>query len=329
MKKKIKFGIVGCSRIAENSTLPAIIQSSKAEISMIGSRDTEKAKRFGKKFNCTQYGTYDDVLENDDVDAVYISVPVGLHEKWTLKSAKSGKHILCEKSSTDSYISAKKMILTSKRNNVRLMEGLMFRHHPSHKRVKQLIVTKLGQIYKFYGQYGFPSIPYSDIRYKKNLGGGVFNDVACYPISASRFIFEKEPEEVFGTFEINKKYQIDTKASITLKFSDKEIAHMSVGYDLHYQSFYSLWGNKGHLHLSRSYNIPPTMNPTIRLDVNGREKILSTKPANHFVLMINSFCNELLDIQKSDFNFENDLLQQAKIMDAIRKSVKNHKSVSV
>ena len=114
---KIRIGIIGCSTIAKNSTIPAILKSNNTKLEHIGSRSNSKAIEFSKIFDCKKYGTYDDVINDKNVDAVYISTPVGNHEKWVLKSAKAGKHILCEKSSTTSFNSAKKMVETSKKNN--------------------------------------------------------------------------------------------------------------------------------------------------------------------------------------------------------------------
>ena len=136
MKRKTRFGIIGCSRISDLSTIPAILESQYAELEFIGSRTTAKAKKFAKKFDCKKYGTYEEALKDNQVDAVYISVPVGLHEKWSILAARAGKHILCEKSSTDSYESAKKMVSESKKNNVRIMEGFMFRFPIHSKSIK-------------------------------------------------------------------------------------------------------------------------------------------------------------------------------------------------
>ena len=93
--RKIRFGIIGCTKIANRSSLPALINSNFAELEIIGSRDIEKAKEFANKFKCKNFGTYDDVIENKNVDAVYISVPTGLHQEWAEKAAKSGKRVLC------------------------------------------------------------------------------------------------------------------------------------------------------------------------------------------------------------------------------------------
>ncbi len=321
MKNKIRFGIIGCSRIAENSTIPAIMNSEYAELTYIGSRSSENAEKFANKFNCKKYGTYQDVLSDENVDAVYISTPIGLHEDWTIAAARSGKHILCEKSSTNSYLSAKKMIEITKQNNVRLMEGLMFRFHPSHKKVLQIIHDGiLGKIFSFYGIYGFQAVPKDDIRYKKELGGGVLNDAVCYPVCASRIIFDKEPVGVTCNLQIDKETTIDERAILSLSYGQEQFAQMTVGYGLFYQSLYSIWGTNGFLKLSRSYNIPSDMSASIIVNSNKDNKEITIEPVNHFLLMIDGFCKDLLGIESTMFNFETDLLNQAKVMQAARLS---------
>ncbi|NDB90973.1 MAG: gfo/Idh/MocA family oxidoreductase [Thaumarchaeota archaeon] len=321
MQKKIRFGIIGCSRIAANSTLPAIQTSQYAQIVNIGSRTNEKAQKFAAQFGCNKYGTYEDVLSDEDVDAVYISTPVGLHEEWAVKAANAGKHVLCEKSSTTSYLSAQKMVLSAKQNNTRLMEGFMFRFHPSHKKVLELIRNNaLGRLFSFYGMYGFQAIPKSDIRYNKNLGGGILNDATCYPICASRIIFGKEPIGVTCVLNLDKETSIDERALIMLNYGNDQFAQAAVGYGLFYQSLYSVWGSEGFLKLSRSYNIPPDMSALLTLNNAKENNEISIEPANHFSLMIDGFSKEVLGIDQAAFNFEDDLLNQAKVMEAARLS---------
>lgn len=328
--KKIKIGIIGCSRIAESSVIPAIKSSETAELYMLGSRETKKAKKFAEKFQCENYGTYEDIICNDNIDAVYISTPVGLHEKWTIESLKSKKHVLCEKSSTTNYESAKRMVRIAKENQMRILEGFMFRFHPSHKKVLEIIhEEKIGKIYSFYGQYGFPDVPHSDIRYNKELGGGVLNDAGCYPICASRMIFRKKPIEVYCNLTMNKDHDIDTNASITIRFDGDIIAKMTVGYNLGYQSKYRIWGEKGLIQLSRAYNIPPDMKPIIQMEFAEKDEKILLEPANHFQLMVDSFCKVILEEENEKFNFEEDLLIQAAIMEACRKSFTEKRVIKI
>ena len=329
MRKVIKFGIIGCSEIANNSTIPAILESKNAKIEMIGSRSLKKAKKFAGKFCCNNFGTYEEILENDVIDAVYISVPVGLHKEWSVKAAKSGKHILCEKSSSSSYSDSVKMVQEAKKNKIRIMEGFMFRFHPSHRKVRELVnYGKIGDLYSFFGRYGFPKPSKNNIRFKKELGGGILNDAGCYPICASRIIFKKEPIGVMCQSTLDKN-GIDVRTTINLKYSDSQFAQMITGYGLSYQSSYSLWGTKGFLRLSRSYNIPTDMKPVISLNFEAKEKNILIKPANHFKLMIESFSKEILMKENSSFNFEDDLLNQAKVMEACRMSSKKNKFIEL
>lgn len=329
VKNKINFGIIGCSQIANISTIPAILQSKNASLTMIGSRTCKKAEEFSKRFGCKESGTYDEVLENKNINAVYISVPVGLHKKWAIKAANAGKHILCEKSSSCFYNDSIKMVRAAKKNEVRILEGFMFRFHPSHKKVKEIIKSnKLGKIYSFFGRYGFPNPPKEDIRFKKDLGGGIINDASCYPICASRMIFEEEPIWIMcqSTFDENG---IDIKTSIQMKFDGEKVAQMITGYGMAYQSSYSLWGTKGTLRLTRSYNIPSDMKPQISLDFLNKRKMIFVKPANHFKLMIDAFTDEIIKNKKANFVFEDELLKQAKVMEAVRISSKKNKLVKI
>ena len=296
---------------------------------MIGSRSLKKAKKFAGKFHCDNFGTYEEILENDVIDAVYISVPVGLHKEWSVKAAKSGKHILCEKSSSSSYSDSVKMVQEAKKNKIRIMEGFMFRFHPSHRKVRELVNSgKIGEVYSFFGRYGFPKPPKNNIRFKKNLGGGILNDAGCYPICASRIIFKKEPIGVMCQSTLDKN-GIDVRTTISLKYSDSQFAQIITGYGLSYQSSYSLWGTKGFLQLRRSYNIPANMKPIISLNLAEKEKNILIPPANHFKLMIESFSKEILMKENSSFNFEDDLLDQAKVMEACRISFKKNKFIEL
>jgi len=330
MTAKIKIGIIGCSNIAKISTIPAILKSENSELGHIGSRSEEKAKEFANMFGCKNYGSYDDVLKNESIDAVYISTPIGNHEKWALKAAQAGKHILCEKSSTTSYSSAKKIVTECKNNNVRIMEGFMFRFHPAHTKIKEIINKEtIGKLFSFSSRYGFPPIEKNNIRFVKSLGGGILNDAGCYSINASRMLFNSEPKEVLCDLVMNKKLDVDTKATILMKFDNDRFSQSTVGYDMFYQSVYSLWGNKGYLSLSRAYNVPTDLNVTLNIQTENFNEKMLIKKVDQFKLMINSFSNEILKPNSSWFDFEKDLLNQAKVMEASRISNNEKRFVKI
>lgn len=329
MKTKIKFGILGCSTIANKSVLPAIQKSIHSEIEIIGSRSIDKARKFANNFECKEYGTYNDVLKNSEIDAVYISLPIGLQEKWVIASANAGKHVLCEKSSTTSFESAKKMVSECKMNNVRLMEGLMFRFHPQHKTILNSIKkNELGSIFSFRSVYGFPMPDKKNIRLKKKLGGGVLNDAGCYPVCASRILFESEPIGVLSKLFFKKNIDVDLKFSGMLVYSNNRISSMHVGYGLFFQSMYEIWGEHGKISTNRAYNIPPNEKPIVS-KFKKIEKKIPINSVDHFQLMIDSFSQEILGKKQSMYNFEEDLLKQAKVMDALRISNKEQRYVKL
>jgi len=334
---KIKFGIIGCSRIAKRSVIPAITKSEFAEIEMIGSRSIDKAKKFSNEFNCKKYGTFEDVISDDSVDAVYISTPIGIHEEWAIKAASAGKHILCEKSSTTSFESAKKMTEYSKQNNVRILEGFVFRFHPQHQKVKELIDNnKIGDLVSFNGSFGFPAFPEGDIRYDSKLGGGFLNDCGCYPINASRMIFEEEPIGVSCILSIDAKTGVDIRGTSYIIFENEKTASVTYGNGNYYQAKYNIWGSEGIISLERAYSVPPDFKTKVNIQYStennwdGRKsENYQINAADHFTEMINAFCLEISGDKKSSFNFEEELKNQAKVMEAHRISSNEKRFVSL
>ena len=337
MYSKIKFGIIGCSRIAKRSVIPAITKSEFAEIEMIGSRSIDKAKKFSNEFNCKKYGTFEDVISDDSVDAVYISTPIGIHEEWAIKAASAGKHILCEKSSTTSFESAKKMTEYSKQNNVRILEGFVFRFHPQHQKVKELIDNnKIGDLVSFNGSFGFPAFPEGDIRYDSKLGGGFLNDCGCYPINASRMIFEEEPIGVSCILSIDAKTGVDIRGTSYIIFENEKTASVTYGNGNYYQAKYNIWGSEGIISLERAYSVPPDFKTKVNIQYStennwdGRKsENYQINAADHFTEMINAFCLEISGDKKSSFNFEEELKNQAKVMEAHRISSNEKRFVSL
>jgi len=327
MDQKLRFGIIGCSSISERSTIPAIQKSDFAELAMIGSRSETKAKQFAEKFGCDKFGSYESVLNDDDIDAVYISTPVGTHEEWSVKAANAGKHILCEKSSTTSLESAKKMVDCCTDNKVRIMEGFMFRFHPQHQKVKELINDgKIGEMKSFSGVFGFPAVPEGDIRYDAGLGGGFLNDSGCYPICASRMIFNEEPVTVGCQFKSDVA-GVDVKGTSFLIYKNQKSATITYGNGNYYQAKYEVWGSDGVISLDRAYSVPSDFITKVNLQHNtennweGRQnEIFEIQPKDHFLEILDTFCMEITGSEKTPFNFEEELLNQAKVMEAHRQS---------
>ena len=333
----LKFGVIGCSRIAKRSVIPAIIKSEFADLEKIGSRMKDKGKKFSDEFACKKFGNYDEVISDESIDVVYISTPIGTHEELILKSANAGKHIYCEKSSTTSYESAKRIIDCCKENNVRIIEGFMFRFHPQHHKVKELIrENEIGESISFSGHFGFPAFPDGDIRYDKKLGGGFLNDSGCYPICASRMILDVEPIGVSCNMLIDNKTGVDVKGMSLIKYENEKTALMSYGNGNYYQAKYDVWGSKGIISLNRGYSVPTDFTTKIELQYSSEDnwagrknKTFEIKPADHFLNLINEFCLEINGEKNSSLNFEKELLLQARIMEAHRISSEKKRFVNI
>ena len=324
--ESLKFGIIGCSRIAKRSVIPAIMKSEYAELEIIGSRSTDKSKEFAKEFNCKKFGTYEDVISDDSVDAVYISTPIGTHAEWSKKATEAGKHVYVEKSSTHDWNHAQEMVQSAKENNVRLMEGFMFRFHPQHLKIKELIHQgKIGKPISFNGMFGFPEFSHNDIRYNHQLGGGFLNDAGCYPICASRIIFDEEPIGVLCNLSIDQKTNVDVNGTSSILYKNDKHATITYGHGQYYQAKYDVWGSQGIVSLERAFSVPSDFKTKVSLQYNventwnGRKvETFEIKPVDHFLNMIDSFCMEIGRENESEFNFEIDLLNQAKVMEAHR-----------
>ena len=327
----LKFGIIGCSRIAKRSVIPAILKSEFAELEIIGSRSTDKAKEFAKEFNCEKFGTYEDVISDNSVDVVYISTPIGTHEEWSNKATTSGKHVYVEKSSADNYDSAQRMVDSAKQNNVRLMEGFMFRFHPQHQKVKELIKDgKIGEVKSFNGIFGFPAFPEGDIRYDS----GFILDSGCYPICASRMIFDEEPLGVFCKLKQIPNSHLDVEGSAILFYKNGKTSTITYSNGSYYQAKYEVWGTDGVISLDRAYSVPPDFTTKVTLQHNTennwdgrRNEIFEIEPKDHFLEMLDTFCMEITGTKNAPYNFEEELLKQAKVMEAHRHSSNTGKQV--
>ena len=299
-----------------------------------------KAKTFSNEFNCEKYGTYEDVISDDSVDAVYISTPISTHEEWSIKATSAGKHVYVEKSSTFDYDSARMMVESAKENNVRMMEGFMFRFHPQHQKVKELIEDgKIGEVKSFNGVFGFPAFPEGDIRYDYNgNGGGFLNDSGCYPICASRMIFNEEPSRVYckQKFVSGNNGLTDVSGSAILSYENDKTATITYSNGSYYQAKYEVWGTDGVISLDRAQSVPPDFTTKVTLQYNAennwegrRTETFEIEPKDHFLEILDTFCMEITGTKKAPFDFEQELLNQAKVMTATILSSFNGTKVAV
>ena len=326
--KKIRVGVLGCSNFLRKRMIDAFSKSGYVEVVCLASRDLEKAKRWAEEFKIESYDTYEGVLKRKDIDAIYIALPVGLHNEWAVKAANAGKHVLCEKSLARSLVEVKEIIDSCRANKVKLTENIAIRYHPQHSKVLSIINNgDLGKLFSFKSSFGIPSPDDDDIRYKKKLGGGILNDIACYIVFISRFLFKQEPISVFCSLNMDKNKFIDTSGSFLLEFPENKKASGDFGYGEFYQNNYSVWGDKGLIKINnRAYSISEDTTPDIDFISDSENKKIESQTANQFVKTIDVFCLDILEDRDTDFD---EILNQAKTMEALRISAEFGKKIIV
>lgn len=328
-RKKIKFGVLGCSRVALKGMLPAINDSEFAELEMVGSRNPEKSKETGTRFGAKSWGNYEDILKNKNIQVVYVSLPNALHEEWTIRALEAGKHVICEKPTAISYDAAKKMTEAAKKNNVRLLEGLMFRYHPQHVAVKKFLENgELGEIMRFEGCFGYAMPDRASNAMNLELGGGSFNDQIPYPVYSSRMIFGEEPESVLCKIQTDPQSGVSVKADITLNYPNGKTAFTSSIFGSYYQSTYSVLGTRANIRMGRAYAVPRDMPTKIFIDADDKTREMEIEPADQFRLMIDDFCEEISG-DKAAKKYEDDLLAQALVLEAARLSDREKRVVRI
>ena len=228
MERKLNIGILGTASIAKKYTIEAFKTLENAGHLYVASRDKKKSELLASQFGIFTKDSYDALIADDEIHAVYIPLPIGLHTEWSLKAAYAKKHILCEKSLSPSLVETKKIISACKENNVVLFENFMCDYHPQHKKVLSLIMKReIGDIFTYKGYFGVPPFKKGDVRYSKTLGGGSLNDIGAYPVFMARKIFQSEPIFVTCYLEEDSSLGIDQRGSAFLEFPSNKTAFIS------------------------------------------------------------------------------------------------------
>lgn len=337
MKKKVKIGILGCADVAKRHAIRAFQSIDNAEVVSIASRDLSKAKEWALHFGIKEATSYDKLISNKNVDAVYVPLPIGLHKKWVLKAARAGKNIICEKSLAENFKSAKEMVGACRSKGIVLYENFMCGFHPQHEKVLSLIKKgEIGEPFIFRSFYGFPPFKKENIRYNKKLGASSLYDAGCYIVFMARKLFGKEPISVTSSLFIDKKTGVDIKGSLMLEFSDKEIALGGFSYDSAYQNNYSVWGSQALVNVERAYSISSEMKPIVELvkieNYKNVIKKIDIPAANQFGLIFRDFCETVLNKRNRANKINNiysQMLDQAKVLEALRLSSKENKKVKI
>ena len=237
------------------------------EVAAIASRDLEKARRAAEALGIEKaYGSYEGLLADASIEAVYNPLPNHLHFPWTIKAAEAGKHVLCEKPIAMNADEARKLLEVQKRTGVKIQEAFMVRTHPQWLGTLELIrAGRIGELRSATGFFSYFNRDPVNIRNKIEMGGGALMDIGCYPVTISRFIFNEEPSRVMALIERDTEMRVDRLTSAMLDFPGGQVAFTCSTQLVPYQRM-QFFGTRGRIEVLIPFNAPPDQPTRIIID---------------------------------------------------------------
>ncbi|MFD1179479.1 Gfo/Idh/MocA family protein [Paenibacillus puldeungensis] len=255
--KQLRWGIMGCAGIAIGAVMPAIQQSTTGVITGVASRNLEKSRQVADQFGAPKaFGSYEEMLADADIDALYIPLPNHLHKEWAIRAMQAGKHVLCEKPIALNAPEAKEMADAADEAGVQLAEAFMYRHHPRWERIREIIASgEIGELRVIRGAFTFNNAEdLTNIRLRPEWGGGSIYDVGCYPISAARYILGQEPEAVTVQAKFSLKHGgVDMMAAGLIEFPGEVALTFDCGMWAENRELLEIVGTEGVIDLPRAF----------------------------------------------------------------------------
>ena len=267
MREKVRWGVLGTAKIALAKVIPAMQRSPWCEIVAIASRNLAKAKAAARELNIAKaYGSYEELLADESIHAVYNPLPNHLHVPYTIKAAEAGKHVLCEKPIALNADEARTLLAVRDRTGMRIQEAFMVRTHPQWLETRRLIQTgRIGTLRSITGFFNYFNADPANIRNHLEFGGGALMDIGCYPITISRWMFAAEPHRALGLVERDPMFGTDTLTSGVLEFAQGHSTFTCSTRLAPYQRMI-FFGTEGRIEVLIPFNAPNDQPTEILLD---------------------------------------------------------------
>lgn len=328
--QKIRWGILSTANIAQAQIIPAIQRSSISEVAAIAS-GSGKGQQVADVHNIPKvYESYEELLQDPNIDAVYVPLPNRLHKKWVLEAARYGKHVLCEKPAALTAEETLEMVKACHENNVQFMEAFMYQFHPQQERVKEIIASgEIGDVKLMRSSFSFYLEDRgTNIRMDRNLGGGSIYDIGCYCIHALRNILGSEPSKVEVHGKIDSQTGVDLSAIAYLQFENGAEGIFDCSFDMAFRHEYEVVGTKGRIIVPRAF----------RPDVNGGKGLLTVQTEDGerteqmdgdiYLLEIDHFSRAILEKTNSNCT-GGDSVANMRVVDACYESLENKKEIAI
>lgn len=318
--EKVKLGVLGVSsHYGLRMSIP-VVKSESVKPWALGSRSFARAERAAKKWGFSKaYGSYQEVLDNPEVEAVYIPLPNDMHAEWIRRCADAGKAVLCEKPIALSKKEAIEALEYAEAKGVLAMETFMYRFHPQWIRAKELIdIGEIGEVRTIHTIFGFNLVDQQDIRNQMDRGGGALYDIGCYAISSSRLLLNKEPERVISLISRDETSRVDIVSSAILDFGDVRTL-FTVSMRMAVRQKVSVYGSIGSLTMILPFN--PFPDVPIELIIRNRigTRKVFAKPADQYGLMLDAFAKALREGRSAPIP-STDTIANMAVIDAVYRS---------
>jgi predicted dehydrogenase len=321
--RRLRWGILSTAAIGRTKVIPAIQRGVRSEVVAIASRDGDVARRVAAELGIpAAHSSYEAMLADPDVDAVYIPLPNHLHKPWTIAAARAGKHVMCEKPLALTARDAEEMIEACDREGVRLMEAFMYRVHPSWVAVRELVAGgRIGRLTAVQSWFSFYNDDPSNIRNILDAGGGALYDIGCYNVSLSRMLFGGEPTGLTAAITRDPATGIDAVTSAILEFGDG-VATFTCSIRAEDDQRVEIYGTTGRISIGIPFNIPPDRTTEVRIAAGGDPPVaphletLTFDPADPYTIEADAFAAAVLDGAALPFPTE-DAVGNLRVIEAI------------
>ena len=328
--KKIRWGVLSTARIGTETVIPAMQLGEYCTVAAIASRKLEKAQLATRKLGIEKaYGSYEELLADPDIDAVYNPLPNHLHVPWTIKALDAGKHVLCEKPIGLNAAEAQKLLNAARKfPRLKVMEAFMYRHHPQWQWAKQKVSEgKIGELRTIQTFFSYHNIDPDNIRNKADIGGGGLMDIGCYCISLSRFIFGDEPWRVCGIIEEDPNMEVDRLTSGILEFSSGTSTFTCATQLVPYQRV-NIFGTKGRIEIEIPFNAPSDRPCKVWYGDGNRIEEVVLDICNQYTIQGDLFSRAVLEDRDVPVPLE-DAVANMQVIDALISSARNSSWVNL
>ena len=271
MTNKVKWGILGAASIAQRRVLPAMMQCELSEVAAIASRSAEKAKAASALFFIPKaYDSYEKLLEDPEIEVIYNPLPNNLHVEWSIRAARHGKHVLCEKPLSRTVAEARRLLEAREQYGVKIGEAFMVRTHPQWIRTRELVRSgRIGKLHSAVGFFSYFNVDPANTRNRIEVAGGALMDIGCYLIKTTRFVFGEEPVRVLGCIERDPSFKTDRLTSAILEYPSGQCIFTCSTQLVYYQRM-QFFGTEGRIDVEIPFNAPTDKPTRIYID-NGKD----------------------------------------------------------